>query len=71
MSWQVVGDESGSDFVPVMWLIGAQNAAELDSVSQANKNETLVLYPAVDGTFGHESQWIWGNHVFFFTGKVK
>ena len=71
MSAEVVGEESGADFVSVVWLIDAKNATELDSVSEANGNETLVLCPAVDGTFDHEYRWIWRDHVFFFTGKVK
>jgi hypothetical protein len=71
MSADVVGEQSGASFVPVVWLIDAKNAAELDSVSQANGNETLVLCPAIDGIFDHEYRWIWRHHVFFFTGKVK
>ena len=71
MSSEVVGEESGAGFVSVVWVIDPKNAAELDSVSQANGNETLVLCPAVDGTFDHECRWIWRHHVFFFTRKVK
>jgi hypothetical protein len=37
-------------FVPVLWLMYSRNAPELDSISQANGNETLVLCSAVDGT---------------------
>ena len=39
-------EESSAGFVPVVWFIYLKNAAELDSVSQANGNETLVLCSA-------------------------
>ena len=64
-------EEAGAWFVPVGWFIYSRNAAQLDNVSQANGNETLVLCSAVDGTFDHEYRWIWRHHVFFCTGKVK
>ena len=59
ISSEVVGEESGAGFVLVVWVIDAKNAVELDSVSQANGNETLVLCPAGDGPFDHEYRQIW------------
>jgi hypothetical protein len=43
-------EESGAWFVPVVWFTYSRNAAQLDNVSQANGNETLVLCSAVDDT---------------------
>ena len=40
-------EESGAWFVPVVWFIYSRNAAQLDNVSQANGNETLVLCSAL------------------------